>query len=281
MLGRRAFDPYDPRNLEVRFQALARSFEASKKAFWDDAKIFEELMDRHGGIHMAAAEREALKQIFSIIYYGEIVALHVSAQLLPMVKHLDAQKVLAAQVIEEAKHVTAMQRYLVALGGEIPKVNFFARVVLEGVRKTESPTLKIFGMQLLVENLAHHLFREVRTHVSEPVLRDLLEYIDADEVKHVGLARNYLPYLLQQVGPLEYGRMLANIGFWILNLIVAAYQLKPAAQCLGIDMVKGARLATADHKKLVDGLGRPSWSLLARTFLHDDLVDWLSKFLYA
>jgi len=280
MWGRSRSDPYDPAHLREKFPALSRSFEASKRAFWDDARVFEELMREHGGIKMTAEEREALKEIFSIIYYGEIVALHVSAQLVPMVPDLDAQKVLAAQVIEEAKHVTAMQRYLGALGGEIPKVNFFARQVLDGIRNTGSPSLKIFGMQLLVENLAHHLFHEVSNHVREPVLRDLLRYIDADEVKHVGLARNYLPRMLREVGLLQYAGILARMSFWILTLMAAAYTLKPAARRLGIDMVRGALVASRDHRKMIDGLGRRSWSMLAHAVLNERLVTWTARLLY-
>src|SRR5258706_925964 len=224
MIGRRAFDPYDPEHLKIRFPQLARSFEASKRAFWDDKLVLDELLERHGAIKVPLEQRDALRQLFSIIFYGEVVALSVSAELVPMVRDLDARKVLAAQVLEEAKHVAAFQRYLGELDArELPKVNFFARIVLDGIQKTKSPTAKLFGMQLLVENLAHHLFREVQANVDEPVLRELLEYVDGDEVKHVGLARNYLPQLMADMGYVEYFALMTRMTFWVMVLMCAAY----------------------------------------------------------
>jgi hypothetical protein len=280
MFGKRASNPYDPENLRIKFPTLAKSFEASKRAFWDDTIVFDELMKRHGAIRVPPEQREALRELFSIIFYGEVVALSVSAELVPLVDDLDARKVLAAQVMEEAKHVAAFQKYLAELGGELPKINFFARIVLDGVRKTKSPTAKIFGMQLLVENLAHHLFREVRTHVDEPVLCELLEYIDGDEVKHVGLARNYLPTLMRDVSTLEYAALLARMTFWVVVLLCAAYQLKGAAHTLGIDMVAGTARASDDHRKLILGLGKRSWSLLARSFLSEGFVNLIARTMF-
>ncbi|RME47210.1 MAG: ferritin-like domain-containing protein, partial [Deltaproteobacteria bacterium] len=205
--------------------------------------------------------------------------LQISAELIPLVEDLDAQKVLAVQVVEEAKHVTALQRYLELLGGEIPPVNFFCKQVLEGVRATKSPAVKLLGMQLLVENLAHHLFLEIRSHVEEPVLRDLLRYIDQDEAKHVGLARNYLPRILARAGKLETAKILGYSTFWGLCLLSAGYQLKEAAESLDIDVAKGFRRVTREHRKLVSNLGW-FWRLCTKVTLSDPFIEWLADTLY-
>ena len=273
------FDPYDPRNLMVAFPSLDRSYEASKRQFWNDTKVLDDLIERHGRVTLPEAQREALRKLFSIIYYGEIVALQISAELIPLVEDLDAQKVLATQVVEEAKHVTAFQRYLTLLGGEIPPVNFFCKQVLEGVRATRSPALKLLGMQLLVENLAHHLFLEIRSHVDEPVLRDLLRYIDQDEAKHVGLARNYLPHVLARAGKFETAKILGYSLFWGVCLLSAGYQLKEEAHRLDIDVAKGFRRVTREHRKLVNNLGW-FWRICTRITLSDAFIEWLADTLY-
>lgn len=256
---RERFDPYNPSNLDIKFVSLNKMYEASKKAFWNDTTVIDDLIRKHGGIKLAKKERQALRDIFSIIYYGEIVALEVSAQLLPKVGHLDAKKVLAAQTMEEAKHVTAMQRYLKELGEGIPKINKYAKKVLEDVRREKSFIIKLTGMQLLVESLAHHLFMQVRKHVDEPVLKDLLRYIDIDETKHVGLARNYLPVYLEKISYPEAVRLIAKQQRWIFWLLRATFQLKHCADVLGIDVNEATKKSVADNTATIRKIGRTFW----------------------
>lgn len=273
------FDPYHPRNLEIRYPSLARMYEASKRQFWNDTTVFDDLMKKHGKIRLSRKKREALRDILSIIYYGEIVAMHVSAQLLTMVRDLDAQKVLAAQVIEEAKHVTSMQKYILALNCGLPKINWFAKNVLEGLRHTKNPVLKLVGMQFLVENVAHHLFLNIRRSVEEPILQELLEYVDTDETKHVGLARNYLPQWLKRMGMLQVGRVVATQTWWVLNLMAATMQNKKNAAILGVDLNSGIKRAAREFTDLVESLGR--WRDRKALFVMPAWVnDWLADTLF-
>jgi hypothetical protein len=46
-------------------------------------------------------------------------------------------------------------------------------------------------------------------------------------------------------------------------------------------MVRGAVVASRDHRKLVEGLGRRSWSLLADVTLNEAVVAFLARRLYA
>ena len=70
-----------------------------------------------------------MAKILSLIYYGERAALEVSAQLVPLVEDEQAKFVLACQVIEEAKHVSAFRRLLKKLD-EIHPANPWVRRVL-------------------------------------------------------------------------------------------------------------------------------------------------------
>lgn len=250
------FDPYDPWHLHVHYPVLHRSFEASKNQFWNESELVEELLRKHGRPKLTPEQARALAEVLAMIYYGEIVAMHVSAQLLTMVPDLDAQKVLAAQVIEEAKHVSAFARYVRELGQDMPPIDPFARRVLESLRTTQNPVLKLLGMQLLVENIAHALFVNICENLEEPVLRGLLEYVDRDEVKHVGLARNYLPLLLRRVGPLEGTRMLMMQMYWSMNLLAATWRNRKNAELLGIDMNRNMKKQFRELNKVIRSLGR-------------------------
>lgn len=159
--------------------------------------------------------------------------------------------------------MTAFQRYVREAELSLPPVDPFARRLLESVRGERDVTLQLLGMQLLVENVAHAIFRNLCESLDEPVLRGLLEYIDRDEVKHVGLARNYLPALLGHV-PL---RSLPRV--WA----------KPArnrrhAERLGIDVNVQSKRQFRDMNRLVRSLGTGR-ERLAVGVLSDRWNDWL------
>ncbi len=136
-------------------------------------------------------------------------------------------------------------------------------------------------MQLFLENLAHHLFRQLEAELDEPVLRGLLRRIDKDEVKHVGLARTYLPRALADCSPVEGLWLAGRLTTWSVWILAAAYQLRPAAAILGIDMVRATRACARDHRRLVTGLGRSTWTSLANVFLSEEVVGWFARRLYS
>jgi hypothetical protein len=82
-----------------------------------------------------------------------------------MVEDMDAKKVLSAQVIEEAKHVTAYQKYL-GLLGLIPEIDPNSRCVLDDVLRTNSIALKMVGLHLLTETVAYYSFKTVYMGIS-------------------------------------------------------------------------------------------------------------------
>lgn len=270
----RGFDPYDARHREVHDSPLERSWEASKRQFWNDTEVLDALIAEHGPPRLSADQRESLAAILAIIYHGEIVALHVSADLLTRVDDLEAQKVLAAQVIEEAKHLTAFQRYLREAGLTPPPIDPWARRVLEAVRREKDPTLKLIGMQLTVENAAHSIFRNLCDAVDEPVLRGLLERVDRDEVKHVGLARNYLPRLLPRVRRRDLPRFWARQAWWALCLLVATVRNRRHAERLGIDVNLTTKAQLRELNRAIRSVGRRE-ERRAILGLPDRINDWL------
>src|SRR5262249_55598453 len=63
--------------------------------------------------------------------------------------------------------------------------------------------VKLFAMQLLVEGAAQSIFKFLGEANVEPVLGELLPYIERDEARHVGLGVLHLPKLL---APLSVAR---------------------------------------------------------------------------
>ncbi len=243
------FDPYSYENVKIRYPLLDKSYELSKQHFWDDTKVFNELLKKYGEPKISEAEKEALLKILSIIYYGEIVAMLVAGQLLNMVEDMDAKKVLSAQVIEEAKHVTAYQKYL-GLIGTIQEIDPNSRCILDDVLRTNSVALKMVGLHLLTETVAYYLFTALKESFQEPILKGLLEYIAKDEAKHVGFARKYLPEVINRISHLEQIRILTKQLVWTFHITASIMRLKKSGETLGIDIIKWFQRGTKDFLDL-------------------------------
>lgn len=233
-----SFDPYDPGNLRSldRWSKLNSSMQGSKRQFWNDDQIFEEILERHGGINVSQEQKEVIASLMSVIYYGEIVAMHTSSQLVGMMPDLAAQFVAAFQTMEEAKHITSMAKYLRALDIPLPEIHPDIRRLLDDVRTTKDPAEKLIGMNLVVELSAHRIFQALMNGFDEPVLKELLHYIDLDEVKHVALARNYAAEMLRRAGPVRRARIMLKQVYWMSLAFRAQGDLFRRFKVLGLDL---------------------------------------------
>jgi rubrerythrin len=242
----RLFDP-DVANDHPR---LERLFEQAKQDFWNDSTV----IDWSRPFVVPAGQRRSLARILSIIYYGERAALEVSAQLLTMVDDEQAKFALAAQVIEEAKHVSVFRRVLTKLD-EIHPVDPWSRRILGDLVATRSTAAKLIGMQLIVENVANHLFVHIGEAVPDPLLKEVLSYVARDEKKHTGLAAIYLPVVLAKVGWLDIPYIKAKQLYWSFCLDRTIFNHRHDADALGIDlyaaMVKGLKA----QERLVEQIG--------------------------
>jgi rubrerythrin len=201
-----------------------------------------------------AHQRRPLARVLSIIYYGERAALEVSAQLLTQVDDEQAKFVLAAQVIEEAKHVSVFRRVLGKLD-EIHPVDPWSRRLLSDLVRTRSAVAKLIGMQLIVENVANHLFVVIGEAVDDPLLKEILRYVARDEKKHSGLAAIYLPSILAKVGPLEARLVKLRQLYWAFCLDRTIYNHRFDADALGIDLHAAMVKGIESQDRLVEQLG--------------------------
>ena len=240
---------FDPR-VEDQHPRLQRLFEQAKQDFWDEAQVVDWSRD----FEIPAAQRRPLARVLSIIYYGERAALEVSAQLLGAVDDEQAKFVLAAQVMEEAKHVSVFRRVLKKLD-EIHPVDPWSRRLLSDLVRTKSPVAKLIGMQLIVENVANHLFIHIGEAVGDPLLKEVLQYVARDEKKHTGLAAIYLPAILGKVGPVESRIIKLRQLYWSFCLDRTIYNHRFDADALGIDLHAAMVKGIESQDRLVASLG--------------------------
>lgn len=218
-----ALIPYDicDRSLLEQEAKSARLLEGiyhrGQKKIWDGNQILDDLIDKHGTIEIAEDDVVALKNIFSIILWGELVAWKVSLQLGAEIDDFSAKLAATSQAHDEARHFYVMKDYLDLLGHTPEPLTPSVSKVLNEVLQTKNLAKKLLGMQLMIEPIALTIFRFTRQLNVEPILTDLLSYYEIDEARHVALGIQYLPRLMKKMNKFQ----LASLIMWQAKIINA------------------------------------------------------------
>jgi hypothetical protein len=129
--------------------------------------------------------REQLSWSLSQFLHGEQGALLATAQIVDAVPWIDAKYYAATQVMDEARHVETYDRYLRdKIEKEYP-INPHLKTLLDQILTDSRWDMKYLGMQILVEGLAMAAFGMMEKFSSEPLLKQLTQFIMRDESRHV------------------------------------------------------------------------------------------------
>lgn len=216
-------------------QRLERLYHNTRDYSWDPRTVLDELEQKHGGIHVPDDKREALGHLFTVLLWGELAAWNIAADLARALPDVEAKMAATGQVFDEARHFNVLRDYFKRANIQLPHVNPYGELTLRKILEADSVIEKLYGMQLTVENLALAIFKRVAAAKIEPVLTELLTYIERDESRHVALGVLYLPKLLKQSTPL------ARAKNWWFNVELFVYTmcggelLDPHLVALGID----------------------------------------------
>jgi rubrerythrin len=232
------------------FPRLERLFEMAKADFWNESTVID--WDRP--LELPGPMRAPLARILSIVYYGERAALEVASQLISLVEDEQCKFALAAQVMEEAKHVSVFRRLLNKLDRIYP-AHPWSRRVLGDLVRTRHPAAKLIGMQLLVENFANHLFHYLGRSIPDPHVKEVLSYVERDEKKHTGLAAIYLPTVLGKLRSWEIPYLKAKQMYWGFCLERTTFAHRHDATALGIDLYEAMQRVLAAQDKIVSEMG--------------------------
>ena len=192
---------------EEKTDRLRRIYANALRDGWDGPAIFREAMARHGGIQLSHEKRVALAHPISMLMWGELAAWIVAAELAERLDDADARLAASSQVFDEARHFYVLRDYLAALHVPVPKLDKYFAIAARRLLATRDLTVKLFAMQLLAEGTAMVIFRFLADAKIEPVLTDLLPYIEKDESRHVGLGVLHLPERLAKLPRKELERI--------------------------------------------------------------------------
>jgi hypothetical protein len=256
--ARRPHQNVDPRRIPYdMFDAdrTAKEVKAAKKLegiyhkgqekAWNGKKELAALVEKHGGINLPPEKLHSLSRIFSTIFWGELAAWKVAAELALNLEPLEAKMAATSQAHDEARHFYVLHDYLELVGYTPERLPTSSHEVLYRIVTADNLCKKLIGMQLMVEPIALTLFQMVRVHQLEPVLCELLAKFEQDEARHVALGVNYLPKLVEKMRPHE----LLDLWMWQLGMFMVELRgLKEMEQdfrTLGFDPREALRLGQA------------------------------------
>jgi hypothetical protein len=242
----------------ARTKKLERLYHQTQELAWDPRAVLDELVAKHGAIRLTEEQREAMGHVFTVLLWGELAAWNVAADLARALPDVDAKMAATGQVFDEARHFRVLRDYLDRAGVKLPKLNPYGRRLLEGLLDTDSLLQKLYGMQLVVETLALAIFKELAEGTTEPVLAELLRYIERDEARHVALGVMYLPTLAARATPLERAK---NWTFQIelfLLTIAGGVLMDPYWRALGIDHRKLSMTVARTHQQVTRQMAQES-----------------------
>ena len=218
-----------------RARRMESIYHLGQAKIWDGREVLAALIAKHGPPKLAPKERKALARVFAIIMWGELAAWKISAQLADAIVPLEGKLAAASQVHDEARHFYVMHDYLEALGEKPPKMEYWARRVVEMTLGTDDLVKKLLGMQLTIETIALVIFQRVRELDVEPVLSELLVYYEKDEARHVGLGVQMLPPLMAKMKPREALGVAAFQVDLLMSTLISLKRIEPELLSIGVD----------------------------------------------
>lgn len=123
--------------------------------------------------------------MLSNFLHGEQGALLATAQIVGAVPNADAKLYASTQVMDEARHVEAYDRYLREKIECTFPISPYLKTLLDTILTDSRWDMKYLGMQIMVEGLALAAFGFIHQMSSEPLIRDITHRIMQDEARHV------------------------------------------------------------------------------------------------
>ena len=141
--------------------------------------------------------------MLSQFMHGEQGALLCTAKIVETVPWIDAKYYAATQVMDEARHVEVFSRYLDSKLSGHYQMNGHLGLLLDDIVADSRWDMTYLGMQIMVEGLALAAFGFMHATTQEPLLKQLLRYVMADEARHVAFGVLSLQELYQQLSHAE------------------------------------------------------------------------------
>jgi hypothetical protein len=170
---------------------------------WGQADLSGTVLDSWGDKEWLIFGVENQNWLLSQFMHGEQGALLCTAKIVETVPWIDAKYYAATQVMDEARHVEVFSKYLdTKLSGHYP-MNGHLGLLLDDIVSDSRWDMTYLGMQIMVEGLALAAFGFIHSMTTEPLLKQMLRYVMADEARHVAFGVLSLQEYYQELSAAE------------------------------------------------------------------------------
>jgi hypothetical protein len=170
---------------------------------WSDSDVAGTALERWGDKEWLRLGIEYQNWMLSQFMHGEQGALLCTSKIVETVPWMDAKYYASTQVMDEARHVEVFSRYLdEKLSGHYP-INAHLGLLLDDIIADRRWDMTYLGMQIMVEGLALAAFGLIHATTQEPLLKQLLRYVMADEARHVAFGVISLQDYYQELSAAE------------------------------------------------------------------------------
>src|SRR5256885_8465402 len=139
---------------------------------------------------MTRAEKDHVRHHYSAwlnsqFLHGEQGALLCAAKIVQTVPDIDSKFYAATQVMDEARHVEAYNKFLLEKLELAYPINPELRALLDQTVADPRWDITYLGMQVMIEGVALAAFSLIRDFTQHPLPRSLNAYVMKDEARHV------------------------------------------------------------------------------------------------
>jgi hypothetical protein len=192
---------------EAETSRLRRIYANASRDLWDGPALLRAALQKHGGIQLEQHKRVALCHLMTMLMWGELAAWIVSAELAERLEDPDARLAASSQVFDEARHFYTLRDYVALLHVPVAPLDPYFATAARTLLDDNDLNVKLLAMQLLAEGTAQAIFSFLGDAKVEPVLCEILPYVERDEARHVGLGILHLPERLAKLSPRECRRL--------------------------------------------------------------------------
>ena len=165
-----------------------------------------------------AAAFDEVAYLLSQLLHGEQAALQLCGQLTNVCDKMDQKLYAASQVIDEARHIEVLAKFLERKMGKIYPVSPSLKILLDELLAVDGVQKKTLGMQTLFEGTAVGIMDDMRKAATNPLLNDMIRRVEQDETRHAAFGVLCMRRVVEDAAPEQMEEM-EDWAFGILEAV--------------------------------------------------------------
>jgi hypothetical protein len=171
-----------------------------------------------------AAAFDELAFLLSQLLHGEQAALQLCGQLTNVCDKMDQKWYAASQVIDEARHVEVLSKFLARKMGTIYPIGPTLKYLLDELLEAQGMQKKTLGMQTLFEGTAVGIMDLMRQMSRNALVSEMIKRVEQDEARHAAFGVLTMRRVVREASREQMNEM-EDWAFSILEALNANQQL--------------------------------------------------------